>query len=80
MCATATGHLIGQVVAAAFQGSLFSMPAFISAPSTSLSVCGVFVALSERLVGDRADDSDPLDEKLAVDGVELIAPYRGKGV
>jgi hypothetical protein len=31
----------------------------------------------ERLIGDKAYDSDPLDEKLAVEyGVELIAPHR----
>jgi len=36
----------------------------------------VTVGLPERLVGDRAYDSDPLDEKLAADGIELIAPHR----
>lgn len=36
----------------------------------------VTVGLPERLVGDRAYDSDPLDEKLAVDGIEVIAPHR----
>lgn len=36
----------------------------------------VVVGLPERLVGDRAYGSDPLDEKLAVDGIEAIAPYR----
>ena len=30
----------------------------------------------ERLVGDRAYDSDPLDEALAKRGVEMIAPHR----
>jgi transposase len=29
------------------------------------------------LVGDRAYDSDPLDEKLQADGIRLIAPHRG---
>ena len=29
-----------------------------------------------RLVGDRAYDSDPLDQKLAQCGIELIAPHR----
>ncbi|WP_162426437.1 hypothetical protein [Pontibacter pudoricolor] len=28
------------------------------------------------LIGDRAYDSDPLDEKLREKGVELIAPHR----
>jgi len=30
----------------------------------------------ERLIGDRAYDSDPLDEKLARQGVQLIAPHK----
>lgn len=30
----------------------------------------------ERLIGDRAYDSDPLDEKLAQQGVMLIAPHK----
>src|SRR6201989_3372717 len=30
----------------------------------------------ENLVGDRAYDSDPLDEELRRDGIEMIAPHR----
>ena len=30
----------------------------------------------ERLIGDRAYDSDPLDEELAERGIEMIAPHR----
>jgi transposase len=30
----------------------------------------------KRLIGDKAYDSDPLDERLAENGVELIAPHR----
>ena len=30
----------------------------------------------ERLVGDRAYDSDPLDETLEEQGIEMIAPHR----
>jgi transposase len=30
----------------------------------------------ERLIGDRAYDSDPLDNRLAEQGVELIAPHK----
>jgi transposase len=30
----------------------------------------------KRLIGDRAYDSDPLDEALAEEGIEMIAPHR----
>ena len=30
----------------------------------------------ERLIGDRAYDSDPLDKALAEEGIEMIAPHR----
>jgi transposase len=30
----------------------------------------------ETLIGDRAYDSDPLDNKLREEGIEMIAPYR----
>lgn len=30
----------------------------------------------EHLIGDKAYDSDPLDERLAAQGIELIAPHR----
>lgn len=30
----------------------------------------------QRLIGDKAYDSDPLDEALAQQGIELIAPHR----
>ena len=33
-------------------------------------------AKPENLIGDRAYDSDPLDEELRRDGIEMIAPYR----
>jgi transposase len=36
----------------------------------------ITLGLPQRLVGDRAYDSDPLDEKLATDDIELIAPHR----
>lgn len=36
-----------------------------------------FIAdLPERLIGDRAYDSDPLDERLAEQGIEMIAPHK----
>jgi hypothetical protein len=30
----------------------------------------------ERLIGDKAYDSDPLDRALTAIGVEMVAPYR----
>ena len=30
----------------------------------------------ERLIGDKAYDSDPLDAKLSAQGIEMIAPHR----
>lgn len=33
-------------------------------------------ALPERLIGDKAYDSDPLDERLAEQGIEMIAPHK----
>jgi len=36
----------------------------------------VTVGHPRRLIGDRAYDSDPLDEALARQGIELIAPHR----
>lgn len=30
----------------------------------------------EKLIGDRAYDSDPLDEQMAAAGIEMIAPHR----
>jgi hypothetical protein len=38
---------------------------------------GRFVAeMPQRLIGDRAYDSDGLDEALADQGIEMIVPYR----
>ncbi len=34
------------------------------------------LAKPERLIGDKAYDSDPLDAELAARGIELIAPHR----
>ena len=36
----------------------------------------VTVGRPRRIIGDRAYDSDPLDEALAGQGIELIAPHR----
>jgi transposase len=38
------------------------------------------LAAPQRLIGDRAYDSDPLDEKLRVEGIELIAPHKSNRV
>ena len=35
-------------------------------------------AKPENLIGDRAYDSDPLDEELRNNGIEMIAPHRSK--
>ena len=32
--------------------------------------------LPKRLIGDRAYDSDPLDERLQKQGIEMIAPHK----
>ena len=37
-------------------------------------------AKPENLVGDRAYDSDPLDDSLRQEGIELIAPHRSNRV
>lgn len=37
-------------------------------------------AKPENLIGDRAYDSDPLDEELRKDGIEMIAPHRSNRV
>ncbi len=34
------------------------------------------MAQPERLIGDKAYDSDPLDARLRQQGIELIAPHR----
>jgi transposase len=34
----------------------------------------------ERLIGDRAYDSDPLDEELGQQGIEMIAPHKSNRV
>ena len=41
----------------------------------TLAAC-VVDARPEHLIGDKAYDSDPLDARLAEQGIELIAPHR----
>jgi IS5 family transposase len=45
-------------------------------PDASRSRHVAFEAKPENLIGDRAYDSDPLDEELRRDGIEMIAPHR----
>lgn len=41
------------------------------------TIASRFVAATpRRLIGDRAYDSDPLDQRLQAAGIELIAPHR----
>jgi len=37
-------------------------------------------ASPDRLIGDRAYDSDPVDRQLATQGIELIAPHRSNRI
>ncbi|RFM29249.1 hypothetical protein DXN04_33740 [Chitinophaga silvisoli] len=39
-----------------------------------------FNSHSTRIIGDRAYDSDPPNEKLALKGIELIAPHKNNRV
>ena len=41
----------------------------------TLAAC-VLTARPEHLIGDNASESDPLDARLAEQGIELIAPHR----
>jgi transposase len=45
---------------------------------TTKRYIGAFMlgAAMKNLIGDRAYDSDPLDEELRRDGIEMIAPHR----
>ena len=50
-------------------------PHAVTLVEPTLAAC-VVEARPERLIGDKADDSDPLDARLAEQGIELIAPHR----
>jgi transposase len=61
------------------------LPLAVHAASASpheVTLVGATLAVScageepERLIGDRAYDSDPLDETLEERGIEMIAPHR----
>lgn len=61
------------------------LPLFVCAASASpheVTLVGEVLAGSflserpERLIGDRAYDSDPLDAELAEGGIDMIAPHR----
>jgi transposase len=52
-------------------------PHEVTLAETTLSKCFIANEKPERLIGDKAYDSDPLDVKLAINyEVELIAPHR----
>jgi hypothetical protein len=43
----------------------------------TISKCFITDEKPERVIGDKAYDSDPLDERLAIEyGVELISPHK----
>ena len=50
-------------------------PAEVTLVEPTLASCFT-AALPQRLIGDKAYDSDPLDQELAAWGIELIAPHR----
>ncbi len=50
-------------------------PHAVTLVEPTLAAC-VITEQPERLIGDKAYDSDPLDERLADDGIEMIAPHR----
>ena len=58
------------------------LASFYSLPADSpilVQLCFDFYMIEakpENLIGDRAYDSDPLDEELRNDGIEMIAPHR----
>ena len=50
-------------------------PAEVTLVQATLETC--FLAQKpERVIGDKAYDSDPLDEQLAAQDIEMIAPHR----
>jgi Transposase DDE domain len=49
-------------------------PHEVTLVAATLATCGVD-GQPERLIGDKAYDSDPLDETLAAQGIEMIAPH-----
>ena len=50
-------------------------PHEVSLVETTLQACLV-KAKPQRLIGDKAYDSDKLDERLRAQGIEMIAPHR----
>lgn len=52
-------------------------PHEVTLAEATLSKCFITDEKPERLIGDKAYDSDSLDERLAIEyGVELISPHR----
>jgi transposase len=52
-------------------------PHEVTIAEPTIAKCFVTDEKPERLIGDKAYDSDPLDEKLAVEyGIKMISPHR----
>jgi transposase len=51
-------------------------PHEVTLAEKTISQCFITDGKPERLIGDRAYDSDPLDGRLAEQGIEMIAPHR----
>ena len=70
----------GADVGATKRGTGMKIMAIVDRHEVSLvQLCFDFYMIEakpENLIGDRAYDSDPLDEELRRDGIEMIAPHR----
>jgi transposase len=52
-------------------------PHEVTLAEATISKCFITDEKPERLIGDKAYDSDPLDERLAIEyGVEMISPHK----
>jgi transposase len=51
---------------------------YMSNDSAERFAMAMIEAKPENLIGDRAYDSDPLDEELHQHGIEMIAPHRSR--
>jgi transposase len=58
------------------EGSGLPVSLPVSIHAASARAHEVTLQWSEHLIGDKAYDSDPLDEQLAQEGIQVIAPHR----